>query len=269
VTGTSEAAWYADPFGRHEARYYDGARWTEHVSNGGVMRTDPPMPGGPLPASGRDPGKIQRDVAKAGAGGWGGGGTIFTEPVLVVNQKAKLYELTNEYVIFDQHGRQIGAVREVGQSAGRKALRLLSNVDQFLTHRLQVVDVAGNVVLSLTRPAKFIKSRVIVSDPVGRELGALVQQNVVGKIRFSIEVAENPIGSINAENWRAWNFSIQDGSGAEVARITKTWEGLAKAMFTTADNYVVQLHRPLQDPLHSLVVAAALCIDTALKQQEG
>ena len=37
-------------------------------------------------------------------------------------------------------------------------------------------------------------------------------------------------------------------------------------MFTTADNYVVQIHRPLQDPLRPLVVAAALSVDTALKQ---
>jgi hypothetical protein len=73
-------------------------------------------------------------------------------------------------------------------------------------------------------------------------------------------------GSINAENWRAWNFNITDAQGNEVARITKTWEGVAKTMFTTADNYVIQIHRQLHDPLRSLVVASALCIDTALKQ---
>ena len=73
---------------------------------------------------------------------------------------------------------------------------------------------------------------------------------------------------INAENWRAWNFNIQDAQGAEVARITKTWEGLAKTMFTTADNYVVQISPALQDPLRSLVVASALSIDTALKQDK-
>ena len=53
-----------------------------------------------------------------------GGGTIFTEPVLVVNQKAKLIEINNEYAIYDQHGRQIGAVRQVGQSAAKKVMRV-------------------------------------------------------------------------------------------------------------------------------------------------
>ena len=61
---------------------------------------------------------------------------------------------------------------------------------------------------------------------------------------------------------------MQDASGEEVARITKTWEGLLKTAFTTADNYVVQIHRPLEEPLRSLVIAAALCVDTALKQDD-
>ncbi|GGQ88497.1 hypothetical protein GCM10010195_50310 [Kitasatospora griseola] len=32
----------------------------------------------------------------------GGGGTLFSEPVLVVNQKVKLIELTNEYAVFGE-----------------------------------------------------------------------------------------------------------------------------------------------------------------------
>ncbi|HMS11458.1 MAG TPA: phospholipid scramblase-related protein, partial [Microthrixaceae bacterium] len=68
-------------------------------------------------------------------------------------------------------------------------------------------------------------------------------------------------------NWRAWDFAIHDETETEIARVTKTWEGLAKTMFTTADNYVLRVHRPdLPQPLLSLVVASALSIDTALKQ---
>lgn len=195
-----------------------------------------------------------------------GGGTVLTEPVLVVNQKAKVFELTNEYAVFDRDANQIGAVRQVGQSAARKALRMLASLDQYLTHRLEIVDMGGSVLLKLTRPAKLLKSRIVVEDADGREIGQIVQQNVIGKIRFALEAGGQAYGSINAENWRAWNFNIQDQSGMEVARITKTWEGLAKTLFTTADNYVVQFHRPLEDPLRSLVVAASLAVDTALKQ---
>ena len=34
-------AWGPDPAGRHELRWWDGARWTESVSNAGTVGTDP------------------------------------------------------------------------------------------------------------------------------------------------------------------------------------------------------------------------------------
>ena len=261
------ADWYPDPGGKHQHRYWDGSRWTEHVSSHGQASIDPLTASAPLPTTGMSASTVRDQVSRrAGATGATHGEGIWGQSVLVVNQKAKLIELNNEYAVYDQHGTQIGAIRQVGQSALKKAVRLLGNVDQFLTHSLQLVDMAGNIMLTVTRPAKFAKSKVHVTDGSGTPIGSIVQQNMIGKIRFSLEVEGQTIGSLNGENWRAWNFNLQDASGVEVARITKTWEGLAKTMFTTADNYVLQIHAPLADPIRSLVVASAVSVDLALKQ---
>jgi uncharacterized protein YxjI len=277
------AGWYPDPHGAPRTlRYWDGAQWTEHThaDQQGQASAQVPqqgMPGGQpqqaygqpygQQAAGPDP-RVQRQVQQqAGVAPSGaGGGTLFTEPVLVVNQKAKLIELTNEYSVFDQHGNQIGSVTEVGQSALKKVLRFVSSVDQFLTHKLEIRDAHGQPQLVLIRPAKFFKSRVVVERPDGQPVGEIVQQNMIGKINFAMNVNGQKVGAIKAENWRAWNFAIVDHAENEVARITKTWEGLAKTMFTTADNYVLQIHYQLPEPLLSLVVATALTVDTALKQ---
>jgi uncharacterized protein YxjI len=267
---STTAAWHPDPTGRHQLRYWDGSTWTSHVSDNGVAGTDPVAAATP---SGADP-TIQSQVfgqdGLRGAGITGaafqGSGTVFTEPILVVNQKAKLIEITNQYAVFDAQGRQIASVNEVGQSKAKKALRLVSNLDQFLTHRLEITDASGAVLLRVTRPAKVLKSTVIVSDAADQEIGRIVQDNMIGKIHFTLQAGGHTYGAIRAENWRAWNFRIEDHTGAEVARITKTFEGIAKAMFTTADNYVVQLHAQIPQPLLSLVVASALSVDTALKQ---
>lgn len=193
---------------------------------------------------------------------------LFTEPVLVVSQKAKLIELTNEYAILDQSGKQIGAVKQVGQGKGRKILRALTNVDQFLSLKLEITDESGAVVLKLERGAKVFKSKIQVTDGSGKEIGWINQENVIGKIHFGLEAGGQTVGSINAENWRAWNFNVKDGAGREVARVTKKWAGAVKEMFTTADNYFVEIPSPLEDPLRSLVLAAALSVDTALKQDD-
>jgi len=39
--GTVAAGWFADPDRRHELRYWDGQRWTEHVSDRGAPGVDP------------------------------------------------------------------------------------------------------------------------------------------------------------------------------------------------------------------------------------
>jgi len=197
----------------------------------------------------------------------GVGSSLFEQAVLVVSQKTKLIELTNEYAVYDGDGRQIGAVVQVGQSGLKKALRFVSNLDQYMTHHLEVRDARGPVLL-LTRPAKLMKSRVLVQRPDGSPVGEIVQANVFGKIRFDLVAGGQLVGAIQAENWRAWDFAITDAGGTEVARITKKWEGLARTLFTTADRYVVLVHFRLPDPLASMVVASALTVDTALKQDE-
>jgi len=153
---------------------------------------------------------------------------LLSRNVLVISQKPKFVEMTNEYAITDESGAALGAIRQEGQSKARKLLRLVTSVDQFLTTRLEVVDADGQVLLHLTRPAKIFKSRVVVADGNGRQIGTIVQENMIGKIRFGLLAGERSVGSINAENWRAWDFNICDHNGREVARVKKKWEGIVK-----------------------------------------
>lgn len=233
--------------------------WTDHVQH--AAPPPPPVPPPPPPVA-------QATVPPPPPGpGPQHAVSLYDQSVLVVNQKTKLIELTNEYEVYDLHGQQIGAVVQVGQSTLKKAVRFVSNLDQFLTHRLEVRDATG-VLLVLTRPAKFVKSRVQVARGDGMPIGEIVQANVFGRIRFDLVVAGQVVGAIQAENWRAWDFAIVDAAGTEVARITKRWEGLARTLFTTADKYVVHVHFTLPEPLASMVIASALTVDTALKQDD-
>jgi uncharacterized protein YxjI len=195
---------------------------------------------------------------------------LLTAPQLVVSQRAKLIELTNQYEIRDAEGGALGYVQQEGQSGARKVLRFVTDVDQFLTHRLTVYDATGWKVVALTRPAKLVKSRLLVDDGTGRRVGEIVQRKVFGKILFDLLGREGELlGQIRAENWRAWDFSIVDAAGREIARIDKKFVGIAKAVFTNADNYVVDIADDVRGDIRLLVVAAATAVDTALKQDPG
>ena len=43
-TSAPPFGWYPDPSSRHEQRYWDGTRWTDHVADGG-QQSDDPLPG--------------------------------------------------------------------------------------------------------------------------------------------------------------------------------------------------------------------------------
>jgi uncharacterized protein YxjI len=186
---------------------------------------------------------------------------------LVFHQKTKLIEMNAEFEILDEDGTQIGMVRQEGQSQLKKIARFASSLDQFMTHTLAIYDQDGAKVVELTRPRKVFKSSVLVKDAAGADIGRIVQQNIVGKIRFALEDGSGAgLGTLNGENWRAWNFSIRDTAGQEVARITKTWEGLLRTAFTTADHYLLEVTAPIDPAMRPIVLAAAGGVDLALKQ---
>ena len=160
---------------------------------------------------------------------------------LIVNQKAKIVEVTNQYLIRDDQGEELGYMQQEGQSTFRKVLRFATDVDQFLTHRLALYDTSGSKLLQIVRPAKIFKSKFSVEDGNGK-LGAIAQRNVFGKIGFDLlDTGGRELGRIQAENWRAWDFAIVDAAGNEIGRIDKKFVGVLKAVFTPADNYIVDI----------------------------
>jgi hypothetical protein len=76
------------------------------------------------------------------------------------------------------------------------------------------------------------------------------------------------LGLITADNWRSWDFAIEDSRGSEVGRITKRWAGILREGFTTADRYLLHVAAEVPADLRLLMFASAAGIDTALKQDD-
>ena len=223
--------WRPDPFGRHETRFYDGHRWTPYVRDGESHGLDEPIEG------------VDRENDD--------GPEILSADLLVVEQHVDLTDRSAPYSVFGRDGRDLGAVR-----------RAMADENQ-----LEVVGGDGLVALVLTRiPSR--KPVVAVRDGKGVEMGRLVQQHLPGLTTFALEsAAGGNVGFVRARTWVGWDIRVEDERNRPVARISKLWDGLDRAAFPTADNYVVHFERDLLDPQRALVRAAALCVDTALKKE--
>lgn len=144
---------------------------------------------------------------------------LLSQDVLVISQKSKVIEMTNEYRIMDGAGTEIGGITEEGQSKAKKVVRLLTDLDQFLTHRLAVTDASGERVLTMERPAKVMKSKIKIRDGSGADRGTISQGNIVGKKHFSLSSASGEqLGTLDAENWRAWTFRSETRAAPRSAR---------------------------------------------------
>ena len=193
-------------------------------------------------------------------------GSLLAQQVLVVKQKLKLIELRNEYAVLDQHGRQIGAVLQATQSPLAFMARVFTSWDVALPITLHILGPGTVPELVVHKP--WFTWRCQVTRPDGQPLGEITKQVRLGRARFTLlDPRGAQLGEVRARNWRAKDFSVLDGGGQPIARVTKRWAGL-RELFTDADTYVVEVSPSAVDPLRSLAVATCLVIDVVMKQKD-
>lgn len=148
--------------------------------------------------------------------------SLLQASTLVVEQRRKLFELRNQYRIFDSAGTQIGAVEQDQQSILTLLARIGTDLDVALPVTLDVLDAGGTPVLTIHKP--WFSMRLSISRSDGSAVGSIRKQIRMGKARFEVhDSAGTRIGEVRAENWRAKDFAIFDSSSNEVARVTKKW----------------------------------------------
>jgi Scramblase len=193
-------------------------------------------------------------------------GSLLAQQVLIVRQKLKLVELRNDYAVLDQSGRQIGAVVQATQSPLAFLARVVTSWDVSLPITLHILGPGAVTELIVHKP--WFTWRCQVVRPDGVVVGEITKQIRLGRARFTLlDPRGARLGEVRARNWRAKDFSVLDGAGQPIARVTKRWAGL-RELFTDADTYVVEVSPAAVDPLRSLAVATCLVIDVVMKQKD-
>lgn len=192
---------------------------------------------------------------------------LLAQDAIVVEQVRKFFEMRNQYGLFATDGRRIGQVEQVDQSPLQFLVRLFSNLDVALPSTLAIEDAAGQPILRLHKP--WFTWTVQVSRADGTPLGSIRKQIRLGKARFTLVAPDgSEAGEVQAQNWRAMNFTVHDAGGEVVATVAKKWRGLLTESFTDADTYVVELGSTAE-PMRSLALAASLTVDLVMKQKDA
>lgn len=166
--------------------------------------------------------------------------------------------------LHDPDGNSVGAVRQLGLTRGQRAARFLGDHDERLTKTWQILDGDDQLILTLTRPTRFLKSKVVIRNSSDAEIGRITQKHLVANDRFALAVDGREMGAVIAPRANRKTLSIVDNMDSEVASVETAPD---RAEFTAevgASYSVLRVHRPLIDPLRSLVVGAAVAVETAL-----
>ena len=110
-------------------------------------------------------------------------------------------------------------------------------------------------------------SKVQVLDENDHVIGIFKQKFLTIGATFDIlDVNENPLCQLKG-SFVGWDFKFLVGE-KELANVTKKWMGIGKELFTTADNYALQIAEdvPQANVIRQLIIGAVMCIDMVLKE---
>lgn len=184
-----------------------------------------------------------------------------------VKEHVGMFKAANNFDILDpESGELLLECREPRLGFFTKLLRFtdFKRMTPFDVH-IRLPD--GTLLVRVRRGVSFFLSRVRVYDAQDHYLGGFKQKffSIGGK--FDVLDPEDAVLCTLKGKWTGWDFRfVHDGQ--EFAHVTKKWAGLGKELFTSADNYVLEIGKavPADHPVRQLILAAVMCIDMVLKE---
>lgn len=187
--------------------------------------------------------------------------------LFLVKEHVGFFKAANNFDVYDpETGEMIIECREDRLGTFTKLLRF-TDYKRMTPFDINLRTPSGEPILSVRRGVSLFLSKVSVLDEFEQPIGGFKQRF------FSVGGAFSVLGTDDRElctlkgKWTGWEFSFKAGN-QELAKVSKKWAGLGREMFTSADNYIVQISPdvPADNPVRQLILGAVMCIDMVLKE---
>ena len=193
--------------------------------------------------------------------------SVLNRNVYFIKEHVGMFKAANNYDIFDpESGEEILQCREEKLGFITKMLRF-TDYKRMTPFNVQIRTPDGEPVVRVSRGISIFLSKVSVFDESERRLGGFKQKlfSIGGAFKV-LGPGDEPLCELKGK-WTGWDFRFKSGD-TELAHVTKKWAGIGKELFTTADNYVLEISDqvPPDNPLRQLILAAVMCIDLVLKE---
>jgi len=192
---------------------------------------------------------------------------IVNRNLFFVKEHVGIFKAANNYDILDPQTQQIIMnCREESLGFFTKMLRF-TDYKRYTPFEVTIRTPDGKPVLSVKRGVSFFRSKVQVLDEAGNVVGGFKQKLFSIGGAFSVHDAnEKPLFTLQGK-WSSWEFAFKSGE-QELGKVSKKWAGFGRELFTSADNYMLQISEqvPADNPIRLLILGAVMCIDMVLKE---
>ncbi|MCW3789181.1 phospholipid scramblase-related protein [Plebeiibacterium sediminum] len=193
--------------------------------------------------------------------------SILNKNLFFVKEHVGMFKAANNYDIYDPNSQEMMMTcREENLGFFTKMLRF-TDYKRMTPFNIEIKTATGEKVLTVKRGVAFFVSKVEVFDENDQLVGTFKQKffSIGGK--FNLFDANDNMLCMLKGKWTSWDFRfIKDE--VEFAHVSKKWAGIGKELFTTADNYMLEVDQrvPENSPIRIMILAAVMCIDMVLKE---
>lgn len=194
--------------------------------------------------------------------------SIFNRNAFFIKEHTGIFKAANNYDVYDaDSGEPLLECREEDLSLLTKILRF-TGAKTLTPFNNTVRTIGGQRIMTIRRGISFILSDIAILDENDELIGLFKQRFTIIRGRFDVITPDGEVLCELRGNWTSWGFKFLDGDH-ELASIQKRWAGLAKELFTTADNYVLEIYPdiPKDNRIRALMLAAVLCVDFVFKER--
>ena len=187
--------------------------------------------------------------------------------VFLVKEHVGMFKAANNYDIHDpQTGDLLMECREEGLGFLTKLFRF-TDAKRMTPFDIQICTPDRQQLIRITRGVSIFLSTVSVFDENDQIIGGFKQKFFsIGGAFNVLDANDQPVCVLQGK-WTGWDFRFMAGEN-ELAHITKEWGGIGKELFTSADNYALEISEavPADHVARQLILAAVMCIDMVLKE---
>ena len=194
--------------------------------------------------------------------------SILEKNLYLFKEHIGLFKAHNNYDIYDPKSKEIILhCREKNLNIFYKIIRTIkSSLKMFTPFEIGITHLNGQKVLKVKKNLSLI-AKVEIFDENNNMVGYFKPKVWTFSNTFEIYNEKDKLLCKCTGKILGWNFKFLKGE-KEVGLVTKKWAGIGKEMFTSADNYILEIKNKVEkdSPLRLLILAAVICIDMVVNE---